>query len=131
MARQTAKKASIYIGGVKVGDAYDITYDISNKFEDASAFGDTWELPESTGPSSWKASAKRYHTSGAATFMASAIADPDTQYTVIFYQEDGVTGSRVFQGTCKIESANGGLPKAGLRDEGVNFIGYGAPTFPA
>lgn len=129
MARQAAKHCSVYYNGTKVADGYDFSWDFSRKFEDGSAWGDNSELPESAGPTAYKASVKRKNTTGAVTPLAQVLQDPDTIYRIIAYMVEGTPSSKCFEMDMKIESGSLTASRGSLRDEGVSFIGYGDPVF--
>ena len=134
MARRiTAKHAAFWLGAVKIADAFDVTIRISTTFEASEAFGDEWELPEPM-RGSWNGTARRFHTVVGGGFLSHAVSTPaaaSVPLTIIVYQIEGVSASRVFEGVGWAEDAEGNLPRSGMMESGVTLRGYGAPTFVA
>ena len=128
--RYTGKHCVFYLGGVKVADGYDATVKVGTKMMDGDAWGDEWELPEPD-IGNWNATVKRYHTSGAATLLAKADDTPSaaTPLRMILYAYEGVTASRIFEGDCWVEDAEGSFAKGALISESATIRGYGAPIY--
>jgi hypothetical protein len=127
--RVTGKHAAIYLGGVKVADAFDVALNVAPAFEETSAFGDIFDKPVPVG-GKWSGSAKRYHTTGATTFLSMAAATPASALPLrlILYRVFGDLTTRVFEGDCWIESADGTYSKGPVQ-ESANILGYGDPVY--
>lgn len=130
--RLTAKYASFYIGSVKVADAHSFRATINVNYEDGSAWGDPWELPEPiTG--NWEGSVERFQETIAGVLAAAAAQTVDNSVLVEVkaYQTEGQQNTLVFHGQCFIGPAEITMPRAGHLTQTAQLKGWGAPTFIA
>lgn len=130
--RIIAKHASFYIGGVRVADAHSFRATINVNYEDGSAWGDAWELPEPVS-GSWEGSVERFQETVAGVFAAAAAQTVDNSILVRVkaYQTEGQLGSLVFEGDCFIGPAELNMPRAGHLTQTAQLKGWGAPVFVA
>jgi hypothetical protein len=119
--RLKADNAELYLGGVKVGDAYDLNITFTSENYDSRAWGQKWTNRES-GIADWKATAKSFRSTGAATLASGLInqVTSETPIRLIAYRGPGAT-NRVFESDCFFAEASTALPKSGLQDDGASF----------
>ncbi len=130
--RLLGKHAELYYGptgAVLIGDAYDCTVEVGVGMEEASAWGDDWDvnLPNR---GNWKMTAKKYATVGNIADFISAAANQASSaepVRVKLYREAGQPATLVFDGTGYVSQASISLPK-GLIDEELQVTGTGAPN---
>jgi hypothetical protein len=126
--RLLGKHASISIGAVKVGDAYDVTVKVGNTFEDVTAHGDDWEESVPL-HGNFSLTAKKYAVNAnLAQFIKLAADTPEatTPLTVTVYQTD--TTTKIFEGTFWSEDGDISLP-VGKVEENLSLKGTGTPAF--
>lgn len=130
--RLVCKHAEIYYGASVIAHAYDVTVEIGVGMEEASAFGDDWDV-NIPNRGNWKMTAKKYATVGNLADCIAAAANAVTATvptTIKVYREIGTPSTLVFQGNGWASQASLAMPK-GLIDEELQVTGTGAPTFVA
>lgn len=127
--RLLGKHAELYFGATLIAHAYDCTVELGISMEEASAWGDDWDI-NMPNRGNWKMTAKRYCTVGnIADFIAiGALGATATVPTAVkLYREAGTPATLVFQGNGWASNASLQMPK-GLIDEELQVTGTGAPT---
>lgn len=127
--RMQGKHAELYYGATVVAHGYDCTVEIGVGMDEASAWGDDWDV-NIPNRGNFRMTAKKYATVGnIADFltMAANTATATVPVALKLYREIGNPATLVFQGNAWVSSASLSIPK-GLIDEELQVTGTGAPT---
>ncbi|MEN6358336.1 MAG: hypothetical protein ABFD83_14785 [Armatimonadota bacterium] len=131
----TGKYAQVKIGGVTLMDAYEVTVEISNTFLEPRPFGRSWKkrIPDEA---DFSVTAKRYSIpSSIAAVLDLAASTPSagdnrTPATIVVYQDEHDTSTRIFEGPIWVEKGTLSMP-AGLVDEDISFVAADDPVYIA
>lgn len=130
--RLIGKHATITIGGLKVGDAYDCTVDIGGTMDEQSAWGDDFDVNAPI-RGSWKMTCKHYGStvSNLTAGIAAAIRTwtANTPVRVVLFQIEGSPATRVFEGDGWVSGGSVTIPKT-TADGSFEISGTGTPVFP-
>jgi len=130
--RLQGKHGKLLYGGIVIADIYEVSVEINAGVEEASAWGDDWDvnLPER---GNWRITARKYAVIANLGYFLTQVAQTPTAQipvTVVVYQNTADPSTRVFEGGGWVTKGDISLPK-GKIEETLEVTGTGPPVYVA
>lgn len=132
--RRSAKDASIYINGVKIAQAHNVTVNVSPEFIESKGFGDNFKQRVPDG-ADWTVDAERFSLVGGAlgyfldgVMTQTTSADP-SPLTLTVYQKDGDASTKLIEGPVWFGETSIEMSRGSLVGEKGAFVAESDPTY--